>query len=616
MVLCSILPPQAEQAKWAFSFLAPPRFEVETRYQYLKDKTQIRKIGILHDPSPYATLQKDIAVKIAGDFGIEVPVVEQYKPDDADYSAQISKMVAAGAKAILKIGLGGSTLTTAKNIKQLGQDILLLGSIDDFAVLKPAAETLGEQFMFVAAPSQVYDVLPAGPLKEEIGRFLPLWRAKQGDRDAFWAGKAWDALMVVKAAAEKGKSLEGPKMRDAIETIERFPGHGRRLQFLADRASGHHAKPVLPRHHRRRKAPGEMMAQAAVHASAEAGVQPKILDVENLSARYGQVEALHGVSISVRAGELVAVLGPNGAGKSTLLRSVMGLTTSTGSVRFGDQSLPRRGTSKIARAGVVLVPEGRGIFAPMSVAENLQLGAYMIGGRGAEFERRREQVLALFPRLKERLDQVSGSMSGGEQQMLAVGRALMARAAPSPARRAVARPRTEGDGGNSGDARTAQPRRSADPSGGAESAAGAQARQSRAMSCRTAASRRKSTLVRSTPMPTSRNSTSISFGRASCRGCRLRLPWRWSPMPIVAGGYIVTVVGFALIYAVFVTGLNIFMGYAGQASFGQNAFAAIGGYTSAVLTATYGWPPVPAMLAGIAGADRLRGRWSAIRPCG
>jgi branched-chain amino acid transport system ATP-binding protein len=104
----------------------------------------------------------------------------------------------------------------------------------------------------------------------------------------------------------------------------------------------------------------------------------------------------------------------------------MGLTTSTGSVRFGDQSLPRRGTSKIARAGVVLVPEGRGIFAPMSVAENLQLGAYMIGGRGAEFERRRERVLSLFPRLKERLNQMSGSMSGGEQQMLAVGRALMA----------------------------------------------------------------------------------------------------------------------------------------------------------------------------------------------
>ncbi len=168
------------------------------------------------------------------------------------------------------------------------------------------------------------------------------------------------------------------------------------------------------------------MAATAALASAPGEARTKILDVENLSARYGQVEALHAVNINVRAGELVAVLGPNGAGKSTLLRSVMGLTTSSGAVRFDGVDLPRRGTSKIARAGVVLVPEGRGIFAPMSVAENLQLGAYMIGGRGAEFERRRERVLSLFPRLKERLEQTAGSMSGGEQQMLAVGRALMA----------------------------------------------------------------------------------------------------------------------------------------------------------------------------------------------
>jgi branched-chain amino acid transport system ATP-binding protein len=151
-----------------------------------------------------------------------------------------------------------------------------------------------------------------------------------------------------------------------------------------------------------------------------------ILETKGLSARYGEVEALHSVDLVVAEGELVAVLGPNGAGKSTLLRSIMGLTHASGIVRFRGQALPAHDPAAVARHGIVLVPEGRGIFGPMSVAENLQLGAYVIGGRGAEFERRRERVLALFPRLKERLAQTAGSMSGGEQQMLAVGRALMA----------------------------------------------------------------------------------------------------------------------------------------------------------------------------------------------
>ncbi len=151
-----------------------------------------------------------------------------------------------------------------------------------------------------------------------------------------------------------------------------------------------------------------------------------ILETQGLSARYGEVQALRSVDLAVAEGELVAVLGPNGAGKSTLLRSIMGLTRASGTVRFRGQALPQHDPSAVARNGLVLVPEGRGIFGPMSVAENLQLGAYVIGGRGPEFERRLERVLALFPRLKERLAQSAGSMSGGEQQMLAVGRALMA----------------------------------------------------------------------------------------------------------------------------------------------------------------------------------------------
>jgi branched-chain amino acid transport system ATP-binding protein len=151
-----------------------------------------------------------------------------------------------------------------------------------------------------------------------------------------------------------------------------------------------------------------------------------ILETEGLSARYGHVEALRHTDLHVREGELVAVLGPNGAGKSTLMRAVMGLIANSGVVRFRGEPLPRKNPVSVAAKGVVLVPEGRGIFGPMTVAENLELGAYLLRRRDGEFERRLDRVLGLLPRLKERLSQTAGSLSGGEQQMLAVGRALMA----------------------------------------------------------------------------------------------------------------------------------------------------------------------------------------------
>jgi len=150
-----------------------------------------------------------------------------------------------------------------------------------------------------------------------------------------------------------------------------------------------------------------------------------VLEVRQLSARYGRVEALHDISLSVADGEFVAVLGPNGAGKSTLMRAIMGLVANAGDVSFRGAALPRQSPDTCVARGVVLVPEGRGIFAPMTVAENLELGAYLLND-SAEFERRQARVFSLFPRMRERLGQVAGSLSGGEQQMLAVGRALMA----------------------------------------------------------------------------------------------------------------------------------------------------------------------------------------------
>jgi len=238
MVLCSILPQQPDQVKWAYSTLPPAGFEVEKRLEYLRDKTQIRKVGVLYDPTPYANLQKTVAEKIAANYGIEVVSIEQYKQDDADLSVQISKARSAGAGAVLKIGLGGTTLTAAKNIKELGADMLLLTSLEDLAVFKPVADVLGDKFFFVASPSQVYDGLTESPLKTEIGNFLLPWREKYGDRDPNWASRGWDGVMLTVKAIETAKSFEGPKLRDTLETIKGFQGTTGIYNFSAENHQG------------------------------------------------------------------------------------------------------------------------------------------------------------------------------------------------------------------------------------------------------------------------------------------------------------------------------------------------------------------------------------------
>jgi branched-chain amino acid transport system substrate-binding protein len=245
MVLCSILPQQPDHVKWAFTTIPPPRFEIETRLKYLQDKTQIKKIGVLHDPTPYANLQKQAAEKSAAQFGLEIVGIEQYKQDDADLSVQISKMHAAGARAILKIGLGGTTLTAAKNIKQLGLDMLMLTSLEDIAVFRPVAEVLGDKFFFVASPSQVYEALPEGALKKEITAFLEPWRAKYQDRDPNWAGRGWDAVMLTVKAVEAAKSFEGPKVRDALESIKGWQGTTGIYNFSPDNHQGITENPLF-----------------------------------------------------------------------------------------------------------------------------------------------------------------------------------------------------------------------------------------------------------------------------------------------------------------------------------------------------------------------------------
>jgi branched-chain amino acid transport system ATP-binding protein len=146
------------------------------------------------------------------------------------------------------------------------------------------------------------------------------------------------------------------------------------------------------------------------------------LVLEDIDAGYGRAQVLHKVSVTVGAGEIVALIGPNGAGKTTLLRAATGMISpASGTVRLGDRALVGSSIEQIALAGVAHVPEGRRLFPGLTVRDNLRLGAWRTRNEDMT------NVLELFPRLKERLDQVAGSMSGGEQQMCAIARALMSR---------------------------------------------------------------------------------------------------------------------------------------------------------------------------------------------
>jgi branched-chain amino acid transport system ATP-binding protein len=151
-----------------------------------------------------------------------------------------------------------------------------------------------------------------------------------------------------------------------------------------------------------------------------------LLEVEDVHAHYGTIEALRGVSLSVEEGKVVTLIGSNGAGKSTTLRAISGLTpASSGTIRFAGEEITRAPTEAIVARGVAMAPEGRHVFPRMTVRENLDLGAHR--RRGEAIAEDLERVYSLFPRLKERERQQAGMMSGGEQQMLAIGRALMAR---------------------------------------------------------------------------------------------------------------------------------------------------------------------------------------------
>ena len=151
-----------------------------------------------------------------------------------------------------------------------------------------------------------------------------------------------------------------------------------------------------------------------------------LLELRDVRARYGAIIALHGISIAVPAQQVVALLGANGAGKTTALRAVSGLVRRSGEIRFDGRSLARVRPESTARLGIAHVPEGRGIFGELSVWDNLRMGAYASIGR-RELQRETDRVLGYFPWMRDRLRQEAGTLSGGEQQMLALARALVSR---------------------------------------------------------------------------------------------------------------------------------------------------------------------------------------------
>lgn len=152
-----------------------------------------------------------------------------------------------------------------------------------------------------------------------------------------------------------------------------------------------------------------------------------LLELKNVVASYGNIKALKGISLSVEEGKIVTLIGANGAGKSTTMKTIMGvMKPNEGDILFEGQSIRGKKPYQIVSAGVVLVPEGRQILQSMTVQENLEMGAYQRKDK-AGIEEDMERVFAQFPRLKERLTQYGGTLSGGEQQMLAIGRAMMAR---------------------------------------------------------------------------------------------------------------------------------------------------------------------------------------------
>jgi branched-chain amino acid transport system substrate-binding protein len=245
MFLCSILPRLPDEQKWAFSFLPPPKFEVEARYDYLKNKTDIRKIGILADPSPYSMLMKGLAEKEAAEYGLTVVANETYQQDDADFSVQIGRINSAGGGAIIMIGQGNAVVTAANNIKHLGLDkMLLLGSINEKDILLSAGKVLEGQYLFpsplvqVAAAADDLSVITNPASRAAAQAFITAFKVKNPNTDTGQASRAWDSILMMTNAIKKAGSTDGTALRDAFEKLGHYDGAGASYDFSTDQHVG------------------------------------------------------------------------------------------------------------------------------------------------------------------------------------------------------------------------------------------------------------------------------------------------------------------------------------------------------------------------------------------
>jgi len=250
MFLCSILPRQPEEVKWAFQFLPPPKYEVDTRYEYLKNKTQVRKIGLLADPSPYVSLMKGIAEKTAAEYGLEVVASETYQQDDSDFSVQIGRINAAGAGAVIMLGQGNAVVTAANNIRSLGlTKMMMLGSIQELDIHLAAGKVLGDQYMapspLIQLASDDMSILTDPKARAVAEPFVKAMKDKYGRSDNAQASRAWDSLMMMVAAMKKANTTEGEAVRDAFEKLGPYVGAGASYDFTTERHIGITTNPYV-----------------------------------------------------------------------------------------------------------------------------------------------------------------------------------------------------------------------------------------------------------------------------------------------------------------------------------------------------------------------------------